>query len=249
MLGTSAFYNQTIRNITGAFGALFNDMSIVRTKGVKTQTVKVPLVYASSDKAFNRRTEDPTLNFNMMGQFPKMSFFLTGFGYDPNRKKTAGQQISKKTNYVFSPVPYNLEFDLYIGTTSIEDGLQIIEQILPWFNPEYTITTDAFPAVNILDNVPVVLNSVSYVDPAADTDYNSPRIIEWTLSFTAKAYLYGPDKTRTEIKHARLKLFDKLPFEEDNRFEDVVADVVPDTAGIDDPHEITDAIEPVPYKS
>lgn len=249
MLGHSSFYNKTIRNITGAFGALFNDMSIVRVKGAKTQTVKVPLIYAASDKAFNRRTEDPTLNFNMMGQFPKMAFLLTSFGYDPNRKKTAGQFVSKRTHYVFSPVPYNLEFELYIGTTSIEDGLQIIEQILPWFNPEYTLTTDAFPSVDIKDDVPIILNSVTFTDPAPDSDYNEPRIIEWTLSFTAKAYLYGPDKSRAEIKHARLKLFDKLPFEEDNRFEDVTADVVPDTAGKDDPHTIVDGIEPVPYKS
>lgn len=241
MLQNTPFYNSTIRNTTSAFGAIFNDMEITRVHGNKTQTVKVPLTYASADKAFSRRTEDPTLNFNMMQIFPRMSFYLTNLVHDTSRKVTSAQFASKDNTFAFSPAPYNLDFDLYIATANIEDGLQIVEQILPFFNPEFTLSTNAVPSLNLKYDVPIVLNSVSYMDPAQDSDYTDFRIIEWTLSFTAKTYMLGPVRSREEIKHAKLQIFEDLPFGP-THLEDSTADVVPDTANKNDPHRIDEKV-------
>lgn len=245
MLGHNPFYFKTIRNVTAAFGSIFNDIKIVRVSpnAMKTQTVNVALSYASSDKAFERRAVDPTLKYNMQGIFPRMAFNLVGINYDPTRKLTAHQNISLNDKFTFSPTPYDLEFELYIATANIEDGLQIVEQILPFFNPEFTLTTNAIPELELKKDVPIILNSVNYVDPGIDSQFTDFRIIEWTLSFTVKVELYGPIRTRNEIKHATMKLFTDLPFEETKRLENIRAEVDPITANKDEPHMIITTVE------
>ena len=245
MLTHSPFYNKTIKNITAAFGALFNDISIVRSNanGSKTQTVKVPLTYASADKAFSRRTEDPTLNFNMQGVFPKLAFYLSGISYDPVRKICNLQHSSVNGQMMYAPAPYNLEFELYLASANIEDGLQVVEQILPFFNPEFTLNATMVPTIGLKSDVPIILNSVSYTDPAPDSNYEDFRIIEWTLSFTAKVSIYGPTSVKKEIKQSTLNLFDRLPFSDlSGNLEDFVASVVPSNANETDPHTITEVI-------
>lgn len=246
MLNNAPFYNKTIRNVTAAFGSIFNDVSIIRVSpnGTKTQTVKVPLSYSAADKAFERRTVDPTLNYNMQGQFPRMAFNLIGINYDATRKLTATQYSSKNGQFAFTPAPYALEYELYVATANTEDGLQVIEQILPFFNPEFTLTTNALPELGLKKDVPIILNSVNFVDPGIDSAFTDFRIIEWTLSFTAKVEMHGPVRTRAEIKESKLKLFQDLPFVEDTRLENVDAAVIPKSASETDPHTIKTTIEP-----
>lgn len=246
MLNHNPFYHKVVRNTTAAFGSLFNDIEIVRVSPdtTKTQRVKVPLMYASADKAFERRNSDPTLNYNMQGIFPRLAFYLVGMSYDPERRTIPVQYASKDNSFLYSPVPYNLDFDLYLATANIEDGLQIIEQIVPFFAPEFTLKTNAVDGIDLHYNVPIILNSVSYIDPAQDSSFADFRIIEWTLNFTAKTYFPGPTQTRNEIKNTKIKMFDRLPFsDDDNRLQTNIANVIPESADESDPHTIVEKIE------
>ena len=219
MLGHSSFYNSTVKNTTATFGTLFNDISIVRSiKNNKTQTVKVPLAYAAKDKAFIRREQDPDMNNDFQAVFPRMAFNMTSVNYDPSRKINPAEFQQNHSSFQRAPVPYNITYELYIGVTTIEDGLQIIEQILPFFTPEYTVTTSAFPALNLKMDIPFVLNSVNYDDPGADsTDFTEQRIIEWTLSFTAKAYIFGPSQVGKQIQKVNVTIWDSEPLSQETK--------------------------------
>jgi hypothetical protein len=165
------------------------------------QTVKVPLIYASADKAYSRKTEDGSLNYNMKTVKPRMAFNLTNTEYDVDRKIQQLQYVSIQnqgestaTKLPVQPAPYNLSFDLYITTANYEDGLQIIEQILPYFNPEIVIKTKDFPTLNIFKDTPVILQGVQFQDNTPDSDYTEARDLEWTLSFVVKTYFYCPSQ-------------------------------------------------------
>ena len=244
MLGHSPFYNSSIKNYTSVFGTLFNDLAITRVKGAKSQTVKVPLQYASKDKAWSRRTEDPTANLDVSAVFPRMAFMLTGMNIDHIRKTNPTQYIAQAASLTatssFPPIPYNFEYELYIASANIEDGLQIVEQILPFFNPEFTVTTKDIPALGLNMDVPVVLNSVNYTDNTADTDFSENRIIEWTLSFTVKGYLYGPISTDKKIiKTTKVFIFEEMPLTPTEDYDELVrVKVNPSSADPDDPHTI-----------
>lgn len=214
MLGYSPFYNSSIKNMVAVFGTLFSDMAIIRHSSTTTdQTVNVPLTYTSKDKAYIRKTVDPNTDHNMGRVFPAMSFFLPSITYDSSRKlsKTNRFNVSNTAGNtatsMFSPAPYNLNFELYIGTNNIEDGLQILEQILPFFDPEFTVTTKDFPNINLFKDVPIVLNSVDHTDNTMDSEYTDSRLMEWTLRFTAKAYIYGPTSIAKLIKDVKNFVF------------------------------------------
>lgn len=210
MLNHSPFYNSNLKNVVAAFGTLFNDLQIVRD-GTTLQTVNVPLTYASRDKAYIRRTQDNDLNFNMRMQFPRMAFQLVAMNYDSQRKINQFPVMSASTSAgrIFHPVPYNLEFELYIATANIEDGLQIIEQILPYFSPEYTVTMTMYPGINLLKDISIQLNSVTPQDNTPDSDFEDVRVLEWTLSFTAKAWVGGAaDTSGKRINDIKIFTFD-----------------------------------------
>lgn len=214
MLNISPFYSGQTKAILGAFGSLFNDMQIVRTVGNSTKTVNVPLSYASADKAYSRRVEDGDMNFNMKRIFPRMAFNMLGIEHDPDRKLqsmnyTLKSATSTTATMQLQPVPYNIQVELYVAVSNIEDGLQIIEQILPFFNPEFMIKTKDFPSLNIMRDTPVVLNNVSFQDNTPDSEYTEDRNIEWTLSFTIKSFMYGPVSTVKVIKQVKLFTFDE----------------------------------------
>lgn len=240
MLGHAAYYNSSIKNYTSVFGTLFNDISIVRTKGAKTQTVNVPLSYSSKDKAWIRRTEDPNASSDVSAIFPRMAFMLVGVQNDTARKINASQYIAQGGSSIFPPVPYNLEYELYIGTANIEDGLQIVEQILPFFNPEFSVSTKDIPSLGISMDVPIILNSVNYSDNTLDTDFSDARIIEWTLSFTVKGYLYGPvDSTKKQIKTTKAFVWMDEPMDPIPAYDELIkTQVTPTTANVVDTHTI-----------
>lgn len=215
MLQTPNFYYSQMKSLLGAFGSIFNDLQIVRTVNNVSKTINVPISYASADKAFSRRVEDGDMNYNMKRVFPRMSFMLLGLEYDVERKLQPQQYTMKTVSSTtatkqLQPVPYNIEVELYIAVSNIEDGLQIVEQILPFFNPEFMIKTKDFPSLNIMRDTPIILTNVSYQDNTPDSEYTEDRDIQWTLSFSIKSYLYGQTSTGKIIKEIKLWTFDSI---------------------------------------
>lgn len=201
MLNGNVFYHGAIRKSIIAFGRLFSDIKIQRqnNEGVVEQTVAVPLAYAPKEKWLVRLDSDPSLNNHTYISLPRMSFEITGYSYDASRKTNKMNQIvckdaitSENPNRksVYAPVPYNIDISLYILTKTQEDAMQILEQILPTFTPEYTLAIQALPAVEIIQDVPIVLTSVNVQDDY-DGDFETRRFVLHTLNFTLKTMIYG----------------------------------------------------------
>ena len=212
MLG-NRFYNQSLRKLIIAFGQVFNNIVIQRTNktGGVTARIKVPLAYAPKEKFMVRLDQQANLNSREFAtSLPRMGFEITGLAYDPSRKLTRVQKYSqvktgedgKKLNFNYTPVPYNINLQLYIFTATAEDGLQIVEQILPFFQPDFTVTINAVPALDIKRDVPIVLGNINYEDNY-DGDFTTRRAVIYTLSFTAKSYLFGPMNNSSVIKKSQ----------------------------------------------
>ncbi len=192
MLGTYS-YHEIFRKTIVAFGTLFNNIEIRR----QDEVMKVPLAYGPQQKFLARldQVPDPT-NKRVQITLPRLSFEITGVNYDPGRKVSPTQKIKFKKDTdenknVFMPVPYNIGFELAIISKNQDDGLQILEQILPYFQPHYNLAVKLLTTVGEIKDVPVVLNSIDYQDDY-EGDFTQRRAIVYTLSFTAKTYLYGP---------------------------------------------------------
>lgn len=184
------------------FGRLFSDIKIARqgNDGAVAQTIAVPLAYAPKEKWLVRVDSDPNLNHNTYISLPRLSFEVTGYHYDASRKTNKMNKIMCKdaTNTgnptakaVFSPAPYNIDISLYVLTKTQEDAMQIIEQILPIFNPEYTLSVNAVPEMEITQDIPVILNSIT-VEDNYDGSFQERRFVVHTLTFTLKTNIYGP---------------------------------------------------------
>lgn len=198
MFNNRVFYNGVIRKTVVAFGKLFSNIYIERrkedsVKGDVVQTLQIPIAYSSKEKWLVRTEQDPSLENHTYVTMPRMAFEITGYRYDSTRKIPKMNKIvcndGESTKAMFSPVPYNLDIQLYILTKTQEDALQIIEQILPNFGPEYTISINAVPEMNIIQDIPITLQGVSFED-----DYEGAfdkRTVIHTLTFTAKINLYN----------------------------------------------------------
>jgi len=168
----------------------------------------VPLAYAPKEKFLARLDAQPSLSEREFAvTLPRMSFEISGISYDASRKLTRVQKFKhvktgtdgKVLNFNYVPVPYNISYNLYSFTASAEAGLQIIEQILPFFQPDFTVTVNAIPELDIKRDIPIVLNSVNYEDTYSG-DFSQRRAVIYTLGFTAKTYLFGPASTQKVIK-------------------------------------------------
>ena len=194
MFGTY-FYHQTSRKMVVAFGTLFNNIEVRRTNSsdAVTEVVKIPLSYGPKDKMLVRISADPNLNSAVALTVPRMGFELTSMTYDSARKlNTLGRNVKTGTTGLkkqFNPVPYNYDFSLYIFVKNAEDGTQILEQILPFFTPEFTITMSLVSGMDVKMDIPLVLSGVSSED-TYDGDFATRRSIIWTLNFSMKGYLY-----------------------------------------------------------
>lgn len=200
MLNSNVFYHGVIRKSIVAFGKLFSDVYIDRKQGDSVngntvQRLQIPISYAPKEKWLVRIEQDPDLNNHTYVSLPRMSFEITGYSYDSSRKVGKMQRISCNTedgsSDMFAPVPYNIDISLYILTKTQEDAMQIIEQILPTFGPEYTLSINAVPEMNIVQDIPIALNSISVQDDY-DGDFETRRFVTHTLTFTLKLNLYGP---------------------------------------------------------
>lgn len=197
MLGTY-FYNEIIRKTVTAFGTLFNNIEI-RHKDKNEQTfstTKVPLNYGPIQKFLARTEQQPELPSQLAVTLPRMSFEMVSIEYDQSRKSSVIQTFKSPTgprtlSKTYLPVPYNIGFQLNIACKLQDDALQIIEQILPYFQPAFNVTIDLVKGINEKRDIPFILNSITFSDDY-EGDFSQRRFIVYTLSFTAKTYLFGP---------------------------------------------------------
>jgi len=200
------FYNQTTRKYVAVFGTLFNQLKIERSDSTGTvQDMIVPLSYAPFQKILSRVTQDPDLNQKSAITLPRMSFEITSMNYDGERKISTTQKVLKNNpsengskNFAYSPAPYNLEFSLYIMAKYSEDAVKILEQIIPFFQPDWTVSAKLIEGWDPLD-IPIVLNSVIN-EELYEGDYTERRSVLYTLSFTLKGWYFGPERERKVIK-------------------------------------------------
>lgn len=204
------FYNQTTRKYVALFGTIFNQLMVQRrdNAGTVTQSMIVPLSYAPFQKILSRVVQDPDLLNSTKSaiSLPRMSFEITNIAYDPARKiastrkmrKDAKAETESSRNFVYSSVPYNVDFSLYIMTKYSEDATQLMEQIIPFFTPDWTVTAKMVPDLDPLD-IPIILNSVT-TEELYEGDYTERQTILYTLTFTLKGWYFGPEKQRKVIK-------------------------------------------------
>lgn len=209
MLSGTHFYHRTIRSLVTVFGTLFNNVRLVRYNNegtVEIERVNVPISYASKEKFYKRITEDPSLANQTQINLPRFAFEMSGATYDPLRKTSSFNNVfySVPNNAVSRTklVPYNLDFNLYLFVRNIEEGFQIIEQIIPTFDPDYTVTMDFINPGDIKLDVPVIFNGITY-DDTYEGEPDVTRVLIWTLNFSMKAYFLSAAKDVKLITDAR----------------------------------------------
>lgn len=182
------------------FGNLFNEIQVDRydSTGTKLQTVNVPIEYGPKQKFIQRVTSDPELTRNVSTTLPRLGFEFTSMSYAPQRKLNSAHKITRGVNtggtdfnYMYSPVPYDFNFSLHALFRNTEDGTQIVEQIVPFFTPDFTVTMKMIPEMALNMDIPIELNSVTSSD-TYEGDMESRRIQTYQLDFTVKGYLFGP---------------------------------------------------------
>ena len=194
------FYNEILRRTIIGFGTLFNGISVK----TDSQEIRVPLAYGPTQKFLARLTQTPDLNKGTAITLPRMSFEFTGLTYDPARKVTTTQQFSVKdpsdgtvSKKAYMPVPYNMQFELALMCKLNDDALQITEQILPYFQPAYNLTIELVGDIKEKRDIPIVLENITMQDDY-EGDFNTRRVLLYTMRFTAKTYLFGPVSTATK---------------------------------------------------
>jgi hypothetical protein len=212
----STQYNRIIRKLVIGFGNLFDKITLVRYKQDMKEQERfiVPLAYAAKEDYVMRIQGDPNLDKKVQMTLPRMSFLLNGMTYDSSRKlNTNIKNFAQTTNGTISqynPVPYDFDFSLFLYVRNIEDGTQLLEHILPFFTPDYTIKLNLIPEMGIVKEVPIKLNSVDMpVDYEGGRDRET-RIIIWTLNFTVKGYIFGSTSSAGLITHSITNIFNNL---------------------------------------
>lgn len=215
MFGHS-FYHGTLRRYVIMFGNLFNEIQINRfdSLGNKTQTVHVPIAYGPKQRFIERALVDPTGFKTVSITLPTIGFAMNSMTYAPQRKigsglkyKNSFNTTTKNFSSVYSPIPYDFSFSLFIMTRNSEDGIQIIEQILPFFTPDFTVTMKVLPEMGITLDVPIELTTISS-DDTYEGDFETKRVLTWDLDFIVKGYLFGPVTKTPYITDAEISTFD-----------------------------------------
>ena len=197
MLGTY-YYHEIIRKTIIAFGTLFNNMIVKHqdANGTIVDEKRVPLAYGPAAKFIARLDQQPDLNKMVAITLPRMSFEMTSIAYDSSRKAGITQTFKAvgnddKLKRVFLPVPYNIGFELSLLTKLNDDALQVVEQILPYFQPSFSVTIDLISSIGEKRDVPITLQNVTFQDDY-EGDFSTRRALIYTFQFVAKTYLYGP---------------------------------------------------------
>lgn len=222
------YYNRTIRKMVIAFGNLFNDITTIRYKpdGSEDSRFKVPITYALKENYYVRLDEDPNLEKKIQLTLPRISFHLTGLQYDKTRKQITNirnfynNPTTNNIESLWNPVPYDFDFEISIYVRNNEDGAQIVEQILPYFAPDYTTKVNLIPELNVVKDIPVLFNDIkSQIEYEGNQDADI-RVVIWTLTFTMKGYLFGPSSgsslNNSIIKTANTNMFTNYMYEGSN---------------------------------
>jgi hypothetical protein len=220
----SAYYNETVRKNIVAFGSLFNQITIQRTDsvGITTEYIRVPIVYGPKEKFIYRLTSENGLSdfTHIQNSFPKMGFDISNIIFDPSRKinrlftkKIIGQNESS-VGYV--GIPYNINFNLYVFTRNLDDNLQILEQIIPFFAPDFTVSIN-YNVLNQMVDVPIVMNDFNVVEDY-ESDFTTRRSVSGIYAFTMKTWIYGNIKNSTSavIENANIRLYEGLTLTNNN---------------------------------
>lgn len=224
MLNKPIFYHATVRKLVATFGGIFNDIHLQRKDnlGSVQQTLKVPLTFAPKEKWFVRDAQDPDAGSDDQASvglvLPRMSFDLTGISYDAGRKLSSSVRNvavqpdpadNTKFNFQYREVPYNFNLSLYVFVDHIEDGLAIVEQILPFFNPDHNVSIVDIPTMDVKKDWPVSLQSVSPEYQYEGSFDGDTRKIIWTLDFLAKGYIYPPVEDDKVVLQSDIQQFDE----------------------------------------
>lgn len=204
--------HDSLRKYIIVFGTVFNDIYINRSSstGEVLQTLKVPLTYGPKDKVLARLEQNPQMDNQVGIVLPRISFEMTSMEYDSTRKLNTLNKLTKQSTtagsddevkYQYQPVPYDLNFEMNILVKNAEDGTRIVEQIVPYFTPDFTVSVNIVPEVDGPRDVPIILNSISSQDQY-EGSFEQRRALIWTLQFTVKGWLYGPTKKSKLIKYA-----------------------------------------------
>jgi hypothetical protein len=193
------------------FGNMFNDIVVRRlnANNVSLQAVSVPLAYGPKEKFLVRITQDPNLDQQVAIQLPRMGFEMTTLAYDGTRRLVGSTRNVKvaddknKLDFTYVPVPYDMNFSLYAYVRNADDGAQIMEQIVPYFGPEWTNQVHLIPQMSLTQDIPTILNSVS-IEDTYEGDFNNRRAIIYTFDFTVKGYFYGPVRNQGIIKRSQI---------------------------------------------
>lgn len=220
MFENKVWYHGITRKAIVAFGVIFNSINIRRrnSAGAIEQTIRVPLSYAGKNKMMARIARLPIPEKpQVQVQLPRMSFEVIAYEYDPQRRTNVMNQQTQiisetQAKRLYGPVPYNMTVNLYAYTKNQDDGLQIFEQIVPAFNPDFNVTVTYIPEIDLKHDLPIVLNSVTY-DDSYEGLSEEQRMIIWTYTFTLKLYYYGPMETQEVIRTAIVNLFKDPNFE------------------------------------
>lgn len=200
---TNHFYHNTTRKLIVAFGTLFNNLTVTRTDG---NIITIPLTYASKEKFY--LTLKQNANLDRLGNMvlPRMGFIISNMAYDFERKQSSigkfhSQSLDEtKHKKMFLPVPWDITIDLSIYSRNMVDGLQVLEQIIPFFKPSFNITINELDEMGVMRDIPIILDDVSHEDTSESDVSDSFRLLRWDLSFTIKANYYGPVKEQSVIK-------------------------------------------------
>jgi len=204
--------HDSLRKYIIVFGTVFNDIYINRLSATNEvlQTLKVPLTYGPKEKVLARLDQNPEM-LNQVGiVLPRISFEMTTLEYDSTRKLNTLNKLTKQSatagtddevKYQYQPVPYDMQFEMNILVKNAEDGTRIVEQIVPYFTPDFTVSVNVVPDVDGPRDIPIILNSITSRDEY-EGSFEQRRVLIWTLSFTLKGYLYGPTKKSKLIKLA-----------------------------------------------
>ena len=241
MLGQQ-FYHESIRKVIVSFGTMFNNINLIRkdNSGNILQSMKVPLAYGPREKFLVRLNEDADLTKQVAITLPRIGFEIQNLEYDSARKLNRVQRFkkvkganAKQLDAQYMPVPYNLAIELYVMAKQSDDALQIVEQILPYFQPDYTLTINDNVSMDSKRDVPIVLNSISYEDNYQG-DFTTRRALIYTLSFTAKFYLYGPVTSSKVIKTVQVDQYTNSEVNSPKREQRLTVTPNPTSADADD---------------
>lgn len=218
-------YNRVIRKLVVGFGNLFNDIKLVRYNPDLTEAERflIPIAYATKERYVMRLEDDLNLDKKVQVALPRFSFEMTGLTYDASRKQNTNVRNFAPSGSAaiaqYNPVPYNFDFKLYLYVRNIEDATQVLEHIIPYFAPDYTMKINLIPEMGIVKEVPVVLNSADHEIIYEGDRNQETRMIIWTLSFTVKGFIFGKTSDANIITHSITSIYNLITPEQTVEFD------------------------------